>query len=165
MNAIAKGNKFSQQNVANWSNLNLGNVALNHTKIKQNKQVLIPNTIDCTFKIVLWTKISGKLYPPKNKMALILLNNTIELYSAKKKNTKGTLECSVKKPATSSDSASWRSKGVRDVSANIDIKYIKNIGNNGIINQIACWCSIIEIKFREPDKITTIKIAELNTNS
>lgn len=37
-------------------------------------------------------------------MALILLNKTIELYSAKKKNTKGTLECSVKNPATSSDS-------------------------------------------------------------
>lgn len=55
-------------------------------------------------------------------MALILLNNTIELYSAKKKKTKGTLECSVKKPATSSDSASCKSKGVRDVSANTEIK-------------------------------------------
>ena len=32
------------------------------------------------------------------------LNSTIELYSARKKKTKGTLECSVKKPATSSDS-------------------------------------------------------------
>ena len=61
MNAIAKGNKFSQQNVANWSNLNLGKVALNHTKIKQNKQVLIPKTIDCTFSIVSWTIISGRL--------------------------------------------------------------------------------------------------------
>ena len=32
------------------------------------------------------------------------LNSTIELYSDRKKKTKGTLECSVKKPATSSDS-------------------------------------------------------------
>ena len=55
-------------------------------------------------------------------MAVIQLNNTIELYSAKKKNTKGTLECSVKKPATNSDSASCRSKGVREVSAKIAIK-------------------------------------------
>jgi hypothetical protein len=54
--------------------------------------------------IVLFSIISGKLYPPKNKIAVIQLNNTIELYSAKKKNTKGTLECSVKKPATNSDS-------------------------------------------------------------
>ena len=120
--AIAKGNRFSQQNVANWSNLNLGNVALNHTKIKQNKQVFKPKIIDCKLITVLLTNISGKLYPPKNKIALIQLNNTIELYSAKKKNTKGTLECSVKKPATSSDSASCRSKGVLDVSAKIEIK-------------------------------------------
>lgn len=41
-------------------------------------------------------------------MELIQLNKTIELYSAKKKNTKGTEECSVKKPATNSDSMnSW----------------------------------------------------------
>jgi hypothetical protein len=46
----------------------------------------------------------------------------MEEYSAKKKKTKGTLECSVKKPATNSDSASCRSKGVRLVSANIEIK-------------------------------------------
>src|ERR1700748_1660027 len=41
-------------------------------------------------------------------MELILLNKTIELYSAKKKNTKGTEECSVKKPATNSDSMNNR---------------------------------------------------------
>jgi hypothetical protein len=50
--------------------------------------------------------ISGKLYPPKNKIAVIVENITIELYSLKKKNTKGTLECSVINPETNSDSAS-----------------------------------------------------------
>ena len=55
-------------------------------------------------------------------MAVIVLNNTIELYSAKKKKTNIIELCSVKKPATNSDSASCRSKGVLDVSANIDIK-------------------------------------------
>jgi hypothetical protein len=122
MKAIANGNRFSQQNVANWSNLKRGRVALNQTNIKQNKQVLIPRIIDCILKIVSLIKKSGKLYPPKNNIALILLNRTIELYSAKKKNTKGTLECSVKKPATSSDSASCKSKGVLDVSARTEIK-------------------------------------------
>jgi hypothetical protein len=73
--------------------------------MKQNKQVFIPNIIDCIFKILKLLNIShGKLYPPKNNMELIQLNKTIELYSAKKKNTKGTDECSVKNPATSSDS-------------------------------------------------------------
>lgn len=47
---------------------------------------------------------SGKLYPPKNNIELRQENKTIEEYSAKKKKTKGTLECSTKKPATSSDS-------------------------------------------------------------
>jgi hypothetical protein len=52
------------------------------------------------------TNNSGKLYPPKNNIDVIQLNNTIELYSAKKKKTNGTELCSVKKPATNSDSAS-----------------------------------------------------------
>jgi hypothetical protein len=47
---------------------------------------------------------SGKLYPPKNKIDVIQLNKTIEEYSPKKKNTNGTELCSVKKPATNSDS-------------------------------------------------------------
>jgi len=59
--AIAKGKRLSQQKVANWSNLNLGSVALNQTKIKQKIQVLIPKTIDCILNIVLFTNISGKL--------------------------------------------------------------------------------------------------------
>jgi hypothetical protein len=51
-----------------------------------------------------FTNNSGILYPPKNNIAVIQLNNTIEEYSPRKKNTKGTEECSVKNPATNSDS-------------------------------------------------------------
>ena len=68
------------------------------------------------------TNNSGILYPPKKKIDVIHENNIIELYSLKKKNTKIIELCSVKKPATNSDSASWRSKGVLEVSAKIDIK-------------------------------------------
>jgi hypothetical protein len=49
-------------------------------------------------------KISGIVYPPKKNIAVKVLNSTIEEYSLKKKNTNGTLECSVKKPPTNSDS-------------------------------------------------------------
>jgi hypothetical protein len=42
--------------------------------------------------------------------------------------------CSVKKPATNSDSASGKSKGALFYSAIIDIKKIKAIGNKGRIN-------------------------------
>jgi hypothetical protein len=58
-------------------------------------------------------------------------------YSAKKKNTKITAECSVIKPLTNSDSASAKSKGALFVSAIDPIKNTINIGNKGIIYQIA----------------------------
>lgn len=104
INATQKGSNPSQHNTDNWSNLNLGNVALTHTKTKQKKEVLIPKIIDCKLIILLFVKISGILNPPKNKIAVIVENITIELYSLRKNKTKGTLECSVKKPATNSDS-------------------------------------------------------------
>ena len=106
--ATATGNKLSQHISINWSYLSLGKVALNHTKIKQKIQVLIPNIIDWIFKTDSLIKSSplqgNKLYPPKKKIAERQENKTIELYSAKKNITKGNDECSVKKPATNSDS-------------------------------------------------------------
>ena len=121
--------------------------------------------MDCKLIQLSFANISGILYPPKNKITVIVENITIELYSLKKKNTKGTEECSVINPETSSDSASCKSKGVLDVSANIEMKYNKNTGNNGITNQTVCWCSIILIKFKDPVISITIKIAELKTSS
>ena len=79
-------------------------MALTKINKKQNKQVFKPKNIACKLIIDSLPNISTKLYPPKNKMALIQLNNTIEEYSARKKNTNGTDECSVKNPATNSDS-------------------------------------------------------------
>ena len=163
--ATAKGNIPNQQNSINWSNLILGKVALNHTNKKQKKQVFKARIIDCRLKIVSFVKISPALQPPNHNIEDIVENNTIEEYSAKKKNTKGTLECSVKKTATNSDSASCRSKGVLLVSANIEIKYIINIGNNGTINHIDCWISIIVVKLKDPVNKMMINIAELNINS
>jgi hypothetical protein len=71
-------------------------------------------------------------------MAVNIDINTMLEYSARKKNTKIIDECSVKKPATNSDSASCKSKGTLDVSAKIDIKKNTNTGNKGIINHTAC---------------------------
>ena len=53
---------------------------------------------------VSFIKISGKLYPPKNRIADKVDINTIEPYSAKKKKTNIIEECSVINPATNSDS-------------------------------------------------------------
>jgi len=86
-------------------------------------------------------------------------------YSAKKKNTKITAECSVIKPLTNSDSASAKSKGALFVSAIDPIKNTINIGNKGIIYQIALWASIITVISKLPANSTTKSIAELNINS
>jgi hypothetical protein len=104
MKATATGNKFNQQSEINWSYLSRGSVALNQTNIKQNKHVFNPNIILSIDIIDSFTNISGIVYPPKKKIAVIQLNKTIELYSARKKKTKIIEECSVKKPATNSDS-------------------------------------------------------------
>jgi hypothetical protein len=56
----------------------------------------------------------------------------IDPYSAKKNKAKPILEYSTLKPETNSDSASGKSKGARFVSANIEIKNIKNNEKNGI---------------------------------
>ena len=102
--ATATGKRFNQHKSINWSHLNLGKLALNQTNKKQNKQVLIPKIIDWILKTLLLINNSGILYPPKNNIAVIQLNKTIELYSPKKKKTKGTALYSVINPETSSDS-------------------------------------------------------------
>jgi hypothetical protein len=58
-------------------------------------------------------------------------------YSAKKKKTNITAECSVIKPLTNSDSASAKSNGALFVSAIEPIKKTMNIGNKGTTYQIA----------------------------
>jgi hypothetical protein len=57
-------------------------------------------------------------------------------YSAKKKNTNITAECSVINPLTNSDSASAKSNGALFVSAIDPMKNIIKIGNKGIMYQI-----------------------------
>ena len=79
-------------------------MALIQTKRKVKIQVFSPRITDCKLKIESLIKSSVKLYPPRNNIEEILLNKTIEEYSPRKKNTNGTEECSVKKPATNSDS-------------------------------------------------------------
>ena len=103
-NATAIGSKFNQHNSTSWSYRNLGNVALTHTNKKHIKHVLTPKIIDCKLIKLSFINNSGMLYPPKNNIDVIDENKIIEEYSLKKKNTKIIELCSVKKPATNSDS-------------------------------------------------------------
>jgi hypothetical protein len=59
MSAITTGRIKVQHTTINLSYRSLGNVALNHTKAKQNKQVLSANITLCKFIYVSLTKISG----------------------------------------------------------------------------------------------------------
>jgi hypothetical protein len=111
------------------------------------------------------TMTSGMTYPPKNSTAVRVLISTIEQYSARKKNTKMMLECSVKNPATSSDSASGRSNGVRFVSASAEMKKIIARGSSGITNHTACWSSMIVVIWNVPVSTITVRIAELRISS
>ena len=104
MKATATGKRFNQHSSISWSYLIRGRVARNQTNKKQNNTVLKPRTIDWMLKKDSFVKISGIWYPPKKRIDVIQENKTIELYSARKKKTKGTEECSVKNPATNSDS-------------------------------------------------------------
>jgi hypothetical protein len=73
---------------------------------------------------------NGPIQPPKKRI--------IFEYSPKKKSANPMAEYSVKYPATSSASASGKSKGARLVSARIHTSQIIAAGNKGIKNQTFC---------------------------
>jgi hypothetical protein len=86
--------------------------------------------------------------PPKKKITKRLDINKILAYSPKKKAANKIPEYSTLYPATSSASASGKSKGALLVSAKIEMKKIIDIGNNGKINQIVSFCiSVILLRF------------------
>ena len=105
------------------------------------------------------------MYPPKNSKLVSTHINTILAYSAKKKNTNITAECSVINPLTNSDSASAKSKGALFVSATEPIKNMTKTGNRGNTNQIALCASTLTAKLRLPVKKTTRRIAEVRISS
>src|SRR5690606_24310405 len=69
--------------------------------------------------------------PPRNRIVVSAHIRMIETYSPSMNIMYGVDEYSTMKPATSSDSASGRSKGGRFVSASAEMKKITNIGNSG----------------------------------
>src|SRR5215468_8150735 len=73
----------------------------------------------------------GGSQPPRNMIVPMAHMVAMAMYSPRKNSRNGVEEYSTAKPATSSDSASTRSKGGRLVSASADTKKITNIGNSG----------------------------------
>src|SRR6266851_10399618 len=81
------------------------------------------------------TAIGGS-QPPRNRIVAIAHIVVMATYSPSMNNRYGVEPYSTMKPATSSDSASTRSKGGRLVSASAEMKKITNIGNSGSQNQL-----------------------------
>src|SRR3970040_219596 len=73
-----------------------------------------------------WGNIGSGIHPPKNMMLTSSDTISILRYSPMKNRAYRMPEYSVANPATSSDSASGRSKGTRLVSATPDTKSRKN---------------------------------------
>src|SRR5690606_27734510 len=78
----------------------------------------------------------GGSQPPRNRIVVMAHIRMIEMYSPSMNSRYGVEEYSTMNPATSSDSASGRSKGGRFVSASAEMKKITNTGNSGSQNQL-----------------------------
>src|SRR4051812_594135 len=111
----------------------------------------------------------GGSQPPKNMIDIMAHIRTMLTYSARKKSRNGVEEYSTANPATSSDSASGRSKGGRFVSASAEMKNSTNIGNSGdSTNQPrmsgACARTMAE-RFSEPaNSNTVIRMKPMDTS-
>src|SRR6201996_9434851 len=112
--------------------------------------------------------LNGGNQPPRNRMLISPHSMITFMYSARKKSRKGPEEYSTKNPATSSDSASSRSKGGRWVSARDETKKITSMGNS-MENQFQCssartfgvsWECTIADRFSEPANKSTVMITK-----
>src|ERR1700709_1197424 len=96
--------------------------------MKKKKHILSRN------QMIPGTAVKGQMFsggsqPPRNRMEHMAHISTMDRYSPRKNSRNGVEEYSTKNPATSSDSASTRSKGGRLVSASAETKKIGSMGN------------------------------------
>src|SRR4051812_19971782 len=107
----------------------------------------------------------GDSQPPKKSTVMIAHMPTMATYSPSMKSRYGVDEYSTMKPATSSDSASTRSKGGRFVSASAEMKKMMNIGNSGSQYQPSrpkrVFCaSTISVMRSEPTQSSTVMMTK-----
>src|SRR5471032_2640327 len=110
----------------------------------------------------------GGSQPPRNRIVHMAHISTMERYSPRKNNRKGVEEYSTKKPATSSLSASTRSKGGRLVSASAETKKIGNMGNRmektfqcrKVSGPAVPWARTMSDRFKEPANSSTVMMTK-----
>src|SRR2546421_7044811 len=129
-------------------------------KRKNMNRTLSANQITPGIQVNGATGNSGS-QPPRNRIVAMAHMVAMAMYSPRKNSRNGVEEYSTAKPATSSDSASTRSKGGRLVSASADMKKITNIGNSGNQNQLSrpnlpIWASTMADRLSEPASSSTV---------
>src|SRR5262245_50037242 len=118
-------------------------------------------------------KSKGGSQPPRNRIVVRAHMRTIATYSPRKKRRNGVDEYSIMWPATSSDSASTRSKGGRFVSASAEMKKTMNIGNSASqcqsrnvfgrpsrVPMPSRWDITISLRFSEPTVSSTVMMTK-----
>src|ERR1700676_675378 len=103
-------------------------MAFTIANMKKKKQILSRNHAMPSAGMFSGQILTGESHPPRNRMEHIAHISTMERYSPRKNSRKGVEEYSTKKPATSSLSASTRSKGGRLVSARAEKKKMGSWG-------------------------------------
>ncbi len=111
----------------------------------------------------------GRIHPPSHSVTAIDDTASIAAYSARKNSDQRKPLYSVWKPATSSDSASGRSKGARLVSATIAMANTPNArkpsGKNLKMNQVCCaaCASTMPIMLSVPVPVCRLVISTAET--
>src|ERR1700742_2652393 len=100
--------------------------------MKKKKAVLARNQKMPSTGMLNGHKLMGDSQPPRNRMLIMAQSMMTFIYSARKNSRNGPEEYSTKNPATSSLSASKRSKGGRWVSARDETKKITSMGNSKV---------------------------------
>src|SRR3954453_22665991 len=108
---------------------------------------------------------NGGSQPPMNRIVVIAQIVAIATYSPSMNIIYGVEPYSTMKPATSSDSASTRSKGGRLVSASAEMKKMTNIGKSGSQYQLSMpylpFCaSTMSDRLSEPTQSKTVMITK-----
>ena len=112
---------------------------------------------------------NGRSHPPSHSVVAIALTDIMLAYSARKKSDQRKPLYSVRNPATSSLSASGRSKGARLVSATIAMaktpRAVSPTGKNENANQVRCcnWACTIPIMLRVPVPVAMLVIITADT--
>ena len=128
-------------------------------KVKRQRQIFRMNQIGPGIQMNGSIAIGGS-QPPRNRIVVSADIRIMLAYSPRKNSAKDIELYSTKKPATSSDSPSGRSKGARFVSAKVLMKKMTNIGKSGMKNQTLVCARTTSDRFSEPTQSSTVTMTK-----